>query len=44
VTDTGPRVVDDPEAGRFELLVDGEVAAARVAVLPLTEPRRGTGR
>jgi hypothetical protein len=26
VTDTEPRVVDDPEAGRFELLVDGEVA------------------
>ncbi|MGY1682909.1 GNAT family N-acetyltransferase [Geodermatophilus sp. SYSU D01176] len=26
MTDTGPRVVDDPEAGRFEVLVDGEVA------------------
>jgi predicted GNAT family acetyltransferase len=26
VTDTGPVVVDDPEASRFEVLVDGEVA------------------
>ena len=26
MTDTEPKVVDNPEAGRFELLVDGEVA------------------
>ncbi len=26
MTDTEPRVVDDPESGRIELLVDGEVA------------------
>jgi predicted GNAT family acetyltransferase len=26
VTDSEPRVVDNPEAGRFEVLVDGEVA------------------
>jgi hypothetical protein len=26
VTDNDPRVVDNPEAGRFEVLVDGEVA------------------
>ena len=26
MTDTEPKVVDNPEAGRFEVLVDGEVA------------------
>jgi predicted GNAT family acetyltransferase len=26
VTENDPRVVDNPEAGRFEVLVDGEVA------------------
>jgi hypothetical protein len=26
VTDTDPKVVDNPEASRFELVVDGEVA------------------
>ena len=26
MTDTEPNVVDNPEAGRFEVLVDGEVA------------------
>ena len=26
MTENDPRVVDDPEAGRFEVLVDGEVA------------------